>query len=51
MMKVPYMLVVGEKEVESKSVSVRRRGEGDIGTFLVNEFVDIISKEIAEKKN
>ena len=32
MQKIPYMLVVGDKEVESRAVSVRKRGEGDIGS-------------------
>ncbi len=38
MEKVPYMLIVGEKEVEEKTVSVRRRDEGDIGSMKVEEF-------------
>ena len=36
--KVPFMLIVGEKEEESKTVSVRRQGEGDIGAMTVPEF-------------
>ncbi len=36
--KVPYMLIVGEKEVEEKAVSVRKRDEGDIGSMKVEEF-------------
>lgn len=38
MEKVPYMLIVGEKEVEEKAVSVRKRDEGDIGNMKVEEF-------------
>lgn len=38
MEKVPYMLIVGEKEVEEKAVSVRKRDEGDIGSKKVEEF-------------
>ncbi|BDZ81168.1 threonine--tRNA ligase [Claveliimonas bilis] len=38
MEKVPYMLIVGEKEVEEKAVSVRKRDEGDIGSMKVEEF-------------
>ncbi len=49
--KVPYMLIVGEKEVEKGEVSVRRKGKGDLGTVLVKEFVkqfqEEINKEIA----
>ncbi len=47
--KLPYMLIVGEKEVESDSVSVRRQGEGDLGTMKINEFADLIKKEIESK--
>ena len=47
--KVPYMLVVGAKEVETGAVSVRARKDGDIGTMSVDEFILKISKEIADK--
>lgn len=39
MKRIPLMLIVGEKEVESGAVSVRRQGEGDIGSMPVEEFV------------
>ena len=39
--KVPYMLVVGDKEVESKTVGVRKRGEGDIGAMSLEDFIKI----------
>ena len=45
--KIPYMLIVGEQEAESGQVSVRRQGEGDIGTLSVEAFVEIIEKQIA----
>lgn len=38
--KVPYMLIVGQKEEESKTVSVRKRDEGDIGSMTLDAFVD-----------
>ena len=44
--KVPYMLVVGDKEVESNSVGVRSRKEGDIGEQELNEFISKIKEEI-----
>ena len=44
--KVPYMLIVGEKEQESNSVGVRAREKGDIGAVEVNEFVKNIIEEI-----
>jgi threonyl-tRNA synthetase len=37
--KVPFMLIVGTKEAESKTVSVRKQGDGDIGTMTVEEYV------------
>ena len=50
MQKVPYMLVIGEKEVENGTVAVRRRGEGDIGAMNQDEFIAMLQKEIAAKK-
>jgi len=44
--KIPYMLIVGEKEAESETISVRRRGEGDLGTMTLEEFVAHIQAEI-----
>ena len=49
--KVPYMLIVGEKEQESNSVSVRRHGEGDLGTMTVGEFTGMFQSKIAEVLN
>jgi threonyl-tRNA synthetase len=49
--KVPYMLIVGEKEAENNSVSVRRHGEGDLGTMQVEEFVDLFKAKVAEMIN
>jgi threonyl-tRNA synthetase len=48
--KVPYMLVVGDKEMEENAVSVRHRKEGDKGTLSVDEFIASILKEIATKE-
>jgi threonyl-tRNA synthetase len=47
--KIPYILVVGEREVKSESVSVRKRGEGDIGAMSVGEFINKITQEITNK--
>ena len=44
--KVPYMLVLGEKEVESNTVSVRKQGEGDIGSFTEKSFIELINNQI-----
>jgi threonyl-tRNA synthetase len=48
--KIPYMLVVGEKEAESNSVAVRSRGSRDIKIVEVEKFIERIKKEINEKK-
>jgi threonyl-tRNA synthetase len=48
--KVPYMLVVGEKEAADKAVAVRRQGQGDQGTKSLADFVTQINAEIADYK-
>lgn len=48
--KIPYMLVVGDKEVEAGAVSVRSRRDGDIGSIPVDEFIMKIKEEIAARK-
>ena len=49
--KVPYMLVVGEKDMNDRTVSVRSRKNGDEGAFGLPEFMERIKKEIADKAN
>ena len=48
--KVPYMLIVGDKDVEAGSVSVRKRGEGDLGAVSIDEFVDTIIAQVNSKE-
>lgn len=48
--KAPYMLVVGENEMQSGSVSVRKRGEGDIGAKPVSELIAYLQDQIATKQ-
>ncbi len=48
--KVPYMIVVGEKEVKEKNISVRERSRGDLGKIKLNKFIDKIKKEIENKE-
>lgn len=48
--RIPYMLVVGEKEVEGRLVSVNKRDEGDIGQFKLEQFIDRVLEEIENKK-
>lgn len=49
--QIPYMLIVGKKEQESGQVSIRHRREGNLGALTVQDFLDRIQQEIAEKKN
>ncbi len=46
--KIPYMIVVGEKESEQEVLAVRKQGEGDLGTFTVSQFADLIKNEIQQ---
>lgn len=48
--KIPYMLVVGEKETEAGTVSVRKRGEGDLGSMPTEQIMEQILRENAEKR-
>jgi len=48
--KIPYMLVVGDKEMKSKSVRVRERGKGDIGEVKLTKFIERVKMEIERKK-
>ena len=49
--RVPYMLVLGEKEMNENTLSIRRQGKGDIGQLSVDEFIRNIVSEIVEKKS
>ncbi|MBS1656322.1 MAG: threonine--tRNA ligase, partial [Bacteroidetes bacterium] len=51
LMKVPYMLVVGEKEMSENKVAVRRQGKGDLGTKAIDEFVAEASAEAKERRS
>ncbi len=47
--KIPYLLVVGDEEIEKKSVRIRKRGEGDLGLVKTEKFIKDIKKEIENK--
>ncbi|MNE11732.1 Threonine--tRNA ligase [compost metagenome] len=47
--KIPYMLIVGEKEMESQTIGVRKQSVGDLGSQSVEEFATLIQKEVEEK--
>ena len=48
--KIPYMLVVGDREVDNNAVAVRHRNQGDMGSMSINEFIEVIKDEVAGKK-
>lgn len=47
--RIPYLLVIGEKEAESGTISVRRQGEGDRGAMKIDDFVNLIRSEVASE--
>ena len=47
---VPFMLIVGEQEQENKMISVRRQGQGDLGSFSISDFVSLFKGEL-EREN
>ena len=47
--KIPYMLIVGDKEIEEGNVSLRSRKDGDLGPISLDNFIEKILKEIATK--
>ena len=48
--KIPYMVIIGDKEVENQTLSVRHKGEGDLGSMTLDEFRDRLLHEIKLKK-
>lgn len=48
--KIPYMLVIGDKEAEENTVSVRKRGVGDQGSMNVNDFITLVRDQIESKE-
>lgn len=47
--RIPYLLVIGEKEAESGTVSVRKQGEGDKGSMKIGDFIAFIRSEISKE--
>ena len=47
--RIPYLLVIGEKEVENQTVAVRKQGEGDKGSMKIDEFISFITTEIKKE--
>ena len=48
--KIPYIVVIGQKEIESDTVSVRKGGGKDMGSLEIDVFVDLLKKETESKK-
>ncbi|MDQ0337813.1 threonyl-tRNA synthetase [Caldalkalibacillus uzonensis] len=48
--KIPYMFVIGDREIENKTLAVRKRAEGDIGARPVEEVIDMLADEIKNKR-
>ena len=49
--RIPFLLIVGEKEAESNLVSVRRQGQGDQGQMTVEDFVTLVNEEVKKELN
>ena len=49
--RIPYMLIVGEKEAENNEVSVRKQGEGDKGSMNITTFASLLNAEVEEMMN
>lgn len=50
LLRIPYMLVIGEKEMNDEKVAVRRQGKGDLGVKNVDEFISLAVEEIKERR-
>ncbi len=48
--RVPYMLIIGDREEKNNTISVRRKGEGDLGSFKIGEFIERVKEEIKNYK-
>jgi len=44
--KIPFMFIIGEKEAESKTVSIRKQGEGDFGSFDLENLISFMDNEL-----
>jgi threonyl-tRNA synthetase len=47
--KIPYMLVIGDKEMENQSLALRKRKEGNLGVFSIQETIERFIKEISHR--
>jgi threonyl-tRNA synthetase len=49
-LKIPYMIVIGEREMNEEKISIRRQGKGDMGAKNTDEFIEILKEEIKNKQ-
>ncbi|MDR1527626.1 MAG: threonine--tRNA ligase [Dysgonamonadaceae bacterium] len=49
--KIPYMLIIGEKEAENQEISVRKQGEGDVGSMKMTNFAALLNEEVEKQMN
>jgi threonyl-tRNA synthetase len=49
MQKVPYMIILGDREVKEKGISVRSRKNGDLGSMSLDDFIAKLKEEISQK--
>jgi len=49
MQKIPYILIIGDKEMEAKTIAIRKRGQGDLGQMQIDKFLESVKKEIVLK--
>ena len=47
--KVPYLAIIGDREMENRTLSIRKRKKGDIGSFTLDELLKNLKREIEEK--
>jgi threonyl-tRNA synthetase len=45
--KVPYMIIIGQKEVDAGEISVRNRDHGDVGSMLISQFIESLQEEVS----
>ncbi len=48
--RIPFMLIIGDKEMEANTVSVRRQGQGDLGTMTIEDFISYFAKQLIENE-
>jgi len=49
--KIPYLLIVGEKEAENNEISIRKQGQGDVGSMKITNFAALLNEEVEKQMN